>query len=317
MAHESERTGPIWRNTLKHEEENWLDDAEVDGVDSRGRAIPTPRRKVRRKPKSRRTAGELLAENAEGKASDEAVFADPDLEGLRKRGHIDELVGQVKGGKEATVYLMRRGDELLAAKVYADLESRSFRNDAAYWSGVHIADKRVERAIRSHSRTGRAAQHGIWVMREYANLWRLHEAGVPVPKPLIGPSAKECAEAGAVVLMEFIGEGELPAPRLSDVKLEPEEARPLLDQSIEILMQLARLGLVHGDFSAYNLLLHDGRVVLIDVPQILDVRSAETEAVQLLKRDVASLLSSFRRHRVEVDAAALERAAVAELKSRA
>ena len=272
---------------------------------------------MRRKPKARRTAGELLAEGKTGSGDGEAVFADPDLEGLRRKGLIDELVGQVKGGKEATVYLMRRGDELVAAKVYADLESRSFRNDAAYWSGVHVADKRVERAIRNRSRMGRAAQHGIWVMREYANLWRLHEAGLPVPKPLVGPSVKDCAEAGAVVLMEFIGKGEVPAPRLSDVKLEPEEARPLLDLSIAILMQLARMGLVHGDFSAYNLLLHDERVVLIDVPQILDVRSAETEAEELLRRDVTSLLSSFRRHRVEVDAAELERRAVAELRARA
>ena len=258
----------------------------------------------------------MLAEPKEEEGADAPVFADPDLEGLRLRGYIDELIGQVKGGKEATVYLMRRGEERLAAKVYADLESRSFRNDAAYWSGVHIGDKRVERAIRKHSRTGRAAQHGIWVMREYSNLWRLHEAGVPVPKPLVGPGAKECAEAGSVVLMEFIGEGDQPAPRLSDVKLEAAEARSALDQSVEILLALANMGLVHGDFSTYNLLWHKGRVVLIDVPQVLDVRSAAREAKELLERDVDSLLTSFRRHRVEVDGEELKRKAHAALRTR-
>lgn len=285
-------------------------------MDSRGRAIRPSKRKVRRKPKSRRTAGELLAEPTPEATADAPVFADPDLEGLRLRGYIDELVGQVKGGKEATVYLMRRGEELLAAKVYADLESRSFRNDAAYWSGVHIGDKRVERAMRKHSRTGRAAQHGLWVMREYANLWRLHEAGLPVPRPAVGPSAKECAEAGSVVLMEFIGEGEVPAPRLSDVRLEEAEARDALDQSVELLLALARMGLVHGDFSTYNLLWHEGRAVLIDVPQVLDVRTAERQALELLERDVGSLLESFRRHRVEVDASELKSRAVAELRRR-
>jgi RIO kinase 1 len=229
---------------------------------------------------------------------------------------VDELVGQVKGGKEATVYLMRRGDELLAAKVYADLESRSFRNDARYWSGVHIADKRVERAMRRRSRTGRAAQHGIWVMREYINLWRLHEAGVRVPRPAIGPSAKECAEAGSVVLMEFIGAGDQPAPRLSDVKLDEAEARSALEQSVEILLALARMGLVHGDFSTYNLLWHEEQVVLIDVPQVIDVRSAQREAEELLVRDVESLQTSFRRHRVELPAEELLSQALTLLRAR-
>ena len=229
---------------------------------------------------------------------------------------MDELVGQVKGGKEATVYLMRRGDELLAAKVYAALESRSFRNDARYWSGVHIADKRVERAMRRRSRTGRAAPHGICVMREYINLWRLHEAGGPVPRPAIGPSAKECAEAGSVVLMEFIGVGDQPAPRLSDVKLEGPEARSALEQSMQILLALARLGLVHGDLSTYNLLWHEERVVLIDVPQVIDVRSAQREAEELLARDVDSLLTSFRRHRVELPAEELLSQALPLLRAR-
>lgn len=308
--------GPYWRNELNHEDDHWLEDDEVDGVDSRGRALRPAGRKVRRKPRSRRTAAELLAEPAKKGATDAPVFADPDLEGLRLRGYVDELVGQVKGGKEATVYLMRKGEEYLAAKVYADLESRSFRNDARYWTGVHIGDKRVERAMRKHSRTGRAAQHGLWVMREYSNLWRLYEAGVPVPRPAVGPGAKECAEAGGVVLMEFIGDGTVPAPRLSDAKLEPEDARSAWEQSTQILLALARMGLVHGDFSTYNLLWHEGRVVLIDVPQVLDVRRAAKEARQLLERDVESLLTSFRRHRVDTDAAELKRAALAALQER-
>lgn len=139
------------------------------------------------------------------------MFADADLERLRLRGHVDELLGQVKGGKEATVYLMRRGDDRLAAKVYADLESRSFRNDANYWSGVHIGDKRIEKALKKRSRAGQAAQQGIWVLREYLNLWRLTEAGIPVPRPALGPEVSECTAAGSVVLMEFIGRDDEPA----------------------------------------------------------------------------------------------------------
>lgn len=268
---------------------------------------------MRRKPKSKRTAAELLATPTGNAGDHDPVFSDADLERLRLRGYFDTLIGQVKGGKEATVYLMGKGDERLVAKVYADLESRSFRNDANYWSGVHIGDKRIEKALKKRTRAGQAAQMGIWVLREYLNLWRLHDAGLPVPKPKIGPEVKECAAAGSVVLMEFIGHDDEPAPRLSDVKLGPDDAQSALDQSIKILLDLAKMGLVHGDFSTYNLLWHDGRVVLIDVPQILDARSAAKESRELLIRDVNSLLTSFKRHRVEFDAFALQRQAQAHL----
>lgn len=268
---------------------------------------------MRRKPKSKRTAAELLATPTENARDHHPVFSDADLERLRLRGYFDTLIGQVKGGKEATVYLMGNGDERLVAKVYADLESRSFRNDANYWSGVHIGDKRIEKALKKRTRAGQAAQMGIWVLREYLNLWRLHDAGLPVPKPKVGPEVKECAAAGSVVLMEFIGHDDEPAPRLSDVKLVPDDAQSALDQSIKILLDLAKMGLVHGDFSTYNLLWHDGRVVLIDVPQILDARSAPKESRELLLRDVNSLLTSFKRHRVEFDAFALQRQAQAHL----
>ncbi len=219
----------------------------------------------------------------------------------------------MKGGKEATVYLVGRGEERLAAKVYADLESRSFRNDAGYWAGVYVPDRRVAKALKQRSRVGQAAQQAIWVMREYANLWRLVEAGLPVPRPAIGPAVSECAEAGSVVLMEFVGHGDTPAPRLSDVRLSAAEAEAAYRQSVDLLLRLARLGLVHGDFSTYNLLWHDGRVVLIDVPQLLEVASAARQARELLERDVVSLVTSFRRHRVEGDAEALRREALRSL----
>lgn len=213
----------------------------------------------------------------------------------------------MKGGKEATVYLVTRGEERLAAKVYADLESRSFRNDTGYWAGVYIADQRVAKAMKQRSRVGQAAQQAIWVAREYANLWRLVEASLPVPRPAVGPAVSECAEAGGVVLMEFVGTGDTPAPRLSDVRLTPAKAESAYRQSVDLLLKLARLGLVHGDFSTYNLLWHDSRAVLIDVPQMLEAESAGRQARELLERDVASLVTSFRRHGVEGDAATLRR----------
>lgn len=110
-----------------------------------------------------------------------------------------------------------------------------------------------------------------------------------------------------MVLMEFVGHGDQPAPRLADLRLPPDEAQEAFRQSTDILVRLARMGLVHGDYSTYNLLWHDGKVIMIDVPQLVELKD-NPEAERLLKRDVASLLTSFRRVGVTDDGTELRRA---------
>lgn len=257
-----------------------------------------------RKPRRKRSVHDLrLADDAERPTSTTA-FADPDLQELHERGYFDTLLGEVKGGKEATVYLVARAGQRFAAKIYADIETRAFRDDAVYWNDVFIADKRTAKAMKNKTRAGRRAQQAIWVAREYAYLWRLVEAGLPVPRPAVGPEPSVYGAAGSVVLMEFVGDGDEPAPRLSDVRLGPGAAEDAYRQSAEILVRLAALGLVHGDFSTYNLLWHQDRVVLIDVPQMMEL-AVSRSARGLLERDVRSLTTSFRRLRVEADPAAL------------
>lgn len=257
-----------------------------------------------RKPRRKRSVHDLrLADDADRPTSTTA-FADPDLQELYERGYFDTLLGEVKGGKEATVYLVARAGQRFAAKIYADIETRAFRDDAVYWNDVFIADKRTAKAMKNKTRAGRRAQQAIWVAREYAYLWRLVEAGLPVPRPAVGPEPSVYGAAGSVVLMEFVGDGDEPAPRLSDVRLGPAAAEDAYRQSAEILVRLAALGLVHGDFSTYNLLWHQDRVVLIDVPQMMEL-AVSRSARGLLERDVRSLTTSFRRLRVEADPAAL------------
>lgn len=283
--------------------DDWLEDADGSGVSS-GKRDP---RDKRRKPRKKRTAADLLLAPGEEPASSEVAFGDPDMQSLYARGYFDTLIGMVKGGKEATVFLVGRGEERYAAKVYADIEARSFQNDGAYWAGVAITDARIAKAMRQRTRAGQAARIGMWVGREYSHLWLLHRAGLPVPKPAVGPEPSQIAEAGSVVLMEFVGEGDAPATRLSEARLSQDDALRASEQSVGILVRLARLGLVHGDFSTYNLLWHGGRVVLIDVPQMVELRSGQA-ARELLERDVRSLATSFRRLRVELDVGAVRRA---------
>jgi RIO kinase 1 len=55
---------------------------------------------------------------------------------------------------------------------------------------------------------------------------------------------------------------------------------------------MASMGLVHGDLSAYNLLVHEGRLVLIDLPQVVDV-VANPRGPEFLARDVRNITSWF------------------------
>ncbi len=133
--------------------------------------------------------------------------------------------------------------------------------------------------------TGRAMIAEQWASAEFDALSRLHQAGVPVPYPV--------QVTGTEILLEFIGEPDLTAaPRLAETRPRGAELAGLWDQLVEALRMLASLGLAHGDLSAYNLLLHRGRLVLIDLPQVIDV-IAHPRGAEFLDRDAANVATWF------------------------
>lgn len=224
------------------------------------------------------------------------------LQEFYDRGLLRDVVRQLKSGKEATVYIAVGDHGPIAVKVYDDIESRSFRNDATYRTGRFVGDARLERAMAHGSRRGLAARLTLWVEHEFHELEFLHDAGVRVPRPL--------GQAGPCIAMEFIGDGDEPAPRLSEAALTAAEARSALAQSEQILGRIVACGRVHGDYSAFNLLWWNGDVYVIDLPQL--VRIAEhPHAHDLLARDIASLSSTFSRFDIEIDRAAVARRVMA------
>lgn len=261
------------------------------------------RRKDRRNPRGHGRKNDLLLDEPQVEASGQR-FADPELQHLFERRKIDDLLGEVKGGKEATVYLVSGPEGLMAAKVYADLRVRGFRKDTVYRSGRWIGDSRIEKAIGQRTARGLEAQQDLWVLHEYLQLWELFQAGLPVPKPMIGPDKIDLVDAGRVVLMAYVGDQAGPAPRLADASLAPEEAADAFEQSVEITRALYLLGKVHGDLSTYNLLWWQDRVVLIDFPQMMDLATNQA-AEELLERDIVNLCRSFRRLRIDADPALL------------
>ena len=199
----------------------------------------------------------------------------------------DTELGLLKTGKEADVFLLRRAVPatgrscLLAAKRYRSAEHRMFHRDAAYLEGRKVRDSRVNRAMAARSAAGREMIAERWASAEFAALARLYQAGVPVPYPV--------QVLGTEVVLEFIGEPDgTAAPRLAETRPAAGELAELWAQLVDALLILAGLGLAHADLSAYNLLLHRGRLVLIDLPQAVDV-IAHPRGAEFLDRDAANV----------------------------
>ena len=206
----------------------------------------------------------------------------------------DTELGIMKTGKEADVFLLRRGVPgterscLLAAKRYRPAEHRMFHRDSGYLEGRRTRESRLSRAMASRSAFGRQAAAGQWAGAEFGALARLYAAGVPVPYP--------AQILGTELLLEFIGSADgTAAPRLAEIRPAAAELAGLWDQLVQALVALARDGLAHGDLSAYNLLVHDGRLVLIDLPQVVDV-IANPRGGWFLNRDAENIGRWFAGH---------------------
>ena len=222
---------------------------------------------------------------------------------------IDTDLGIVKTGKEADVFLLERAvpggaSVVLAAKRYRGAIHRDFHRSSAYEEGRRTRKSRDARAIETKSGYGRMLQAGHWAHAEFEALSTLHELGAPVPYPV--------QVNGTELLMEFIGTDGQAAPRLAQVRDDRAVLRDYLDQVVAIMGILARAGFAHGDLSPYNLLVHDGRLVVIDLPQIVDA-VANPSGLDFLHRDCVNIATWFTRRRVEVDAEALFGDLVGEL----
>jgi RIO kinase 1 len=234
-----------------------------------------------------------LVSRAENDSNPNSKFANADLNELSKRGFLDELISGIKTGKEASVFLGKNSDGFVAVKVYTDLRVRSFKRDQSYREGRFIGDSRIEKAIEQGSQKGLDAHQILWVQEEFRQMKHLYGHGVNVPKAI--------AVSGISLIMEFIGdENGNPAPRISDLKMEKEEAEEAFRQSIQNLKLIVKSGRVHGDYSTFNILWHNETAVVIDFPQVMEFKN-NPNANAFLERDVRSLCKSFRKHGVKAD----------------
>lgn len=207
------------------------------------------------------------------------------LEPLVVDGLIDTVVRQLMSGKEAMVFVVKSGDEVLCAKVYKEANKRSFRQAVDYTEGRKVKNSRQARAMAKGTKYGRQEQEAAWQSAEVDALRRLAIAGVRVPKPYNFHEG--------VLLMELVvGADGNAAPRLTELVLDPNTAREYHAILIQQVVRMLCAGIVHGDLSEHNVLVDAQGPVIIDLPQAIDA-SANNNASRLLERDVANLADYF------------------------
>lgn len=204
---------------------------------------------------------------------------------------LDHERGVIKTGKEADVELIERIDPhggaacLLAAKRYRSSRHRLFHRDAGYLEGRRVRRSRENRAMATRTSFGREVIAGQWALAEFEILGTLWSAGVAVPYPV--------QFGGTELLMEFIGDVDgTAAPRLAELRPDQAELDDLWVQCRTALEALAGGGFAHGDLSAYNVLVHDGRLVLIDLPQVVDI-VGNPQGAAFLQRDCDNICRWF------------------------
>jgi RIO kinase 1 len=218
---------------------------------------------------------------------------------VTSRAAVDTELGILKTGKEADVFLLERavpGDPahrvVMAAKRYRGEEHRTFHRSAAYTEGRRTRRSRDARAISKKTAHGRAVAAGQWANAEWEALKRFWVVGMPVPYPV--------QIEGTEILMELVTVDGQPAPRLAQTR----PARPLLagyfDQLREAMAVLAGLGVAHGDLSPYNVLAAGDRLVVIDLPQAVDI-VANPAGMDFLMRDCHNVCRWFVSRGLDVD----------------
>jgi RIO kinase 1 len=214
------------------------------------------------------------------------------LQPLIDDGVIDEVVRPLKSGKEATVYLVRSGEQTRCAKVYRDMAQRSFQKRAKYQEGRKVRGSRQARAMSKSTRFGRREQEAAWKNAEVDALYRLVAAGVRVPKPY--------GYFNDVLVMELVTDGAgNPAPRLSEVELSSHKAREYHDFLIRQVVRMLNIGLIHGDLSEFNVLVAPDGPVIIDLPQVVNA-AGNNGALAMLERDVNNIRGTLGRFAPEL-----------------
>lgn len=201
---------------------------------------------------------------------------------LLNRGIISEINGCISTGKEANVYHATSKDGKDYAMKIFKTSILVFKDRDKYVSGEY-------RFRNGYGKSNPRKMVRTWAEKEMRNLVRMYNANLRVPEPIILRSH--------VLVMAFMGEDGFPSPKLKDVELSETVAGSLYRDCIVMMWKMFNVcKLVHADLSEFNMLYHQGNVVIIDVSQ--SVEHDHPRAFEFLRKDCTNISEFFRRKQV-------------------
>lgn len=211
------------------------------------------------------------------------------LDVLLADGVIDDVLGRIMSGKEAEVFAVTYKGTPVAAKVYKPRWARNFKNNAGYLEGrAQVRDSRTRRAMEKGTSFGKAAAEKGWMETEHDALQLAWHAGVRVPEPIFLYEE--------TLLMQLVVDHEgMPAPRLSDMNFGADHAEEIHRDIFEQIKKLLGCHRIHGDLSAFNVLMGVDGPTIIDMPQVIDAASNQ-QAEEFLIRDVRNVTEYLARY---------------------
>ncbi len=187
---------------------------------------------------------------------------------------IDSVDFPISTGKEANVFRAKKDRKYLALKIYRT-STAVFRDLTKYVVG----DPRFRNVKKKNIIY-------IWARKEYKNLKKITDLGVPVPKPV--------TVRNNIVVMEYIGTESMPAPMLKNTEMKnPEKTFKTI---LGYLKKAYKGGIVHGDMSEYNILMYK-KPVVFDVGQAVVLEHPLSN--ELLERDVRNIVRYFGKFNVD------------------
>jgi RIO kinase 1 len=218
------------------------------------------------------------------------MLQDDAFEHFLDEGLISTIIRPIKSGKEASVHLCRAnpdttgGERLAALKIFHPADRRAFRDEGLYRDGEFIKERRIRVAVQKRTTYGKGVAGSIWVDREWEMLTQLYDAGADVPRPLL--------RSDRAILMTYVGDEDDAAPQLRSYRPDPDEAAELFRQVMRNIELFLYGNVIHGDLSPYNVLVWNGKVTVIDLPQAVDPRK-NRHARGLLERDLFRICEHF------------------------
>lgn len=303
-------------HNLFEELEDISDHHQLPSIKNMPRKNASGRKKPGNAQTSRRAQAEMLAELIEQDDSIKEVeftynatrhereWIANSLTNLYEAQWFDDVLRQIKGGKEASVYQClgnaTTGEAFIAAKIYRPRKFRNLKNDQMYREGrqrldadgTEIIDDGMQHAMNKRTTFGLQLLHTSWIEHEYKTMQILRQAGADVPVPF--------TRGDNAILMTYIGGSEMAAPTLNSIKLPQKEAKRLFSRVLHNVELMLANDRIHGDLSAYNILYWDGEITLIDFPQAISPLT-NRNAFQIFERDIVRMSDYFKQQGVEMD----------------